>query len=67
MGTLDFEEVEVEVLSPDAALVWGAYRLQRAADQPNGRFTLVFRRVPSGDAGGADAWRIVHDHTSAAD
>jgi uncharacterized protein (TIGR02246 family) len=59
MGTLSFSEIEVTMLSPDAAVVLGGWRLKRANDEPHGRFTLVFKRLPEG-------WRIVHDHTSAA-
>ena len=59
MGTLSFSEIEVTVLSPDAAVVLGRWRLKRANDEPHGRFTLIFKRLPEG-------WRIVHDHTSAA-
>lgn len=59
MGTLTFSEVDVKVLSEDAALVTGRWRLQRSDDQPHGRFTLVFRKLPEG-------WRVVHDHTSSA-
>jgi len=47
------------MLSPDAAVVLGAWRLKRGNDEPHGRFTLIFKRLPEG-------WRIVHDHTSAA-
>ena len=59
MGTLGFSEVEVAVLSPDAAVVLGRWKLKRLNDEPHGRFTLIFKRLPEG-------WRIVHDHTSAA-
>jgi uncharacterized protein (TIGR02246 family) len=59
MGTLSFSEIEVTMLSPDAAVVLGRWRLKRANDEPQGRFTLIFKRLPEG-------WRIVHDHTSAA-
>ncbi|HEY2681720.1 MAG TPA: AtzH-like domain-containing protein [Candidatus Udaeobacter sp.] len=59
MGTLSFSEIEVTMLSPDAAVVLGRWRLKRASDQPHGRFTLIFKRL-------AEGWRIVHDHTSAA-
>jgi uncharacterized protein (TIGR02246 family) len=59
MGTLSFSDVEVTMLSPDAAVVLGRWRLKRANEQPHGRFTLIFKRLPEG-------WRIVHDHTSAA-
>ena len=59
MGTLSFSDIEVTMLSPDAAVVLGRWRLKRANDEPQGRFTLIFKRLPEG-------WRIVHDHTSAA-
>jgi len=59
MGTLSFSEIEVTMLSSDAALVLGRWRLKRTNDEPHGRFTLIFKRLPEG-------WRIVHDHTSAA-
>ena len=59
MGALSFFEIEATMLSPDAAVVIGRWRLKRASDEPHGRFTLIFKRLPEG-------WRIVHDHTSAA-
>ncbi len=59
MGTLTFSDLDVTVLSPDAAMVLGRWHLQRAKDEPHGRFTLIFRRMKQG-------WRIVHDHTSSA-
>ena len=57
MGTLEFREVEVDVLSPDAAVVLGSWHLAREKDEPHGKFSLVFRKM-------ADGWRIVIDHTS---
>jgi uncharacterized protein (TIGR02246 family) len=59
MGTLAFSDLEVTMLSPDAAVVLGRWALKRATDEPHGRFTLILKRLPEG-------WRIVHDHTSAA-
>ena len=59
MGTLSFSEIEVTLLSPNAAVVLGRWRLKRINDEPHGRFTLIFKRLSEG-------WRIVHDHTSAA-
>jgi ketosteroid isomerase-like protein len=59
MGTLAFSDLEITLLSSDAAVVLGRWSLKRANDQPHGRFTLIFKRLPEG-------WRIVHDHTSAA-
>ncbi len=60
MGRLTFSEIEVKQLSADAALVTGRWQLQRKDDRPQGRFTLLFRKLPEG-------WRIVHDHTSVAE
>ena len=59
MGLLTFSDLEIASLGPDAAVVLGRWKLKRTQDQPHGRFTLIFRRLPEG-------WRIVHDHTSAA-
>lgn len=59
MGTLTFSDLETSVLSNDASVTIGRWHLQRAGDQPHGRFTLVFHRTRQG-------WRIVHDHTSSA-
>ncbi len=59
MGILTFTNLDITVLSNDAALVFGKYSLQRKADNPWGWFTLLFRKRE-------DGWRIVHDHTSAA-
>lgn len=58
MGVLKFSDVEITMLSRDAALVFGRWQL-RTKDEPRGRFTLLFRRTREG-------WRIVHDHTSSA-
>ena len=59
MGTLTFSDLDVNVLSTDAALVFGRWRLKTAKGEPNGLFTLLFRKTTAG-------WRIVADHTSAA-
>ena len=59
MGVLTFSDLEIVPLSPDSAVAFGRWKLQRAKDRPHGRFTLIFRRLSEG-------WRIVHDHTSAA-
>jgi len=59
MGLLTFSDLEITLVSADAAVVLGHWKLKRTQDRPHGRFTLIFRKT-------ADAWRIVHDHTSAA-
>lgn len=57
MGTLSFTDLEVTVLSKDAAVVLGSWALKREKDEPKGKFTLIFRKFKEG-------WRIVHDHTT---
>ena len=57
MGTLTFSDLEITVLSKDAAVVLGSWSLQRASDNPKGKFTLIFRKFKEG-------WQIVHDHTT---
>ncbi|HYJ92610.1 MAG TPA: DUF4440 domain-containing protein [Pyrinomonadaceae bacterium] len=57
MGTLTFSDLEITVLSKDAAVVLGSWALARDKDNPHGKFTLTFRRFRHG-------WRIVIDHTS---
>ena len=57
MGTLTFSDLEISVLSKDAAVVLGSWSLAREKDNPHGKFTLIFRKFK-------DGWRIVHDHTS---
>lgn len=59
MGVLTFSDLEITVLSKDAALVLGRWRLKRANDEPHGTFSLLFRKMKAG-------WRIVHDHSSSA-
>ncbi|MEO5859086.1 MAG: DUF4440 domain-containing protein [Pyrinomonadaceae bacterium] len=57
MGMLTFSDLEITVVSRDAAVVLGSWSLKRAKDNPGGKFTLIFRKFK-------DGWRIVHDHTS---
>jgi beta-aspartyl-peptidase (threonine type) len=61
MGKLEFSGLRVEVLGQQAAFVRGSWKLTMSDGKtPHGLFTLVFRKFPKG-------WRIVHDHTSAAE
>jgi uncharacterized protein (TIGR02246 family) len=58
MGKLEFSDLQIEALAPDAAFVRGGWTLTLSGGKtPHGWFTLVFRRFPEG-------WKIVHDHTS---
>ena len=66
MGKLTFSDLHVETLSPNAAMVRGKFDLvfEKEKDEKkrtaSGRFTLLLRKQP-------DGWKIVHDHTSAAE
>ncbi|MEO7165642.1 MAG: nuclear transport factor 2 family protein [Spartobacteria bacterium] len=57
MGRLTFSGLTITPLGEGHALVLGSWSLQRKGDQPHGKFTLLFRKLPEG-------WRIVLDHTS---
>lgn len=57
MGTLQFSDLQIDVLSKDSAVVLGSWALAREKDNPKGKFTLIFRKHK-------DGWKIVHDHTS---
>jgi beta-aspartyl-peptidase (threonine type) len=59
MGKLEFANLRIEMLGPEAAFVRGEFHLTMTDGKtPHGLFTLVFRRFP-------DGWKIVHDHSAA--
>ena len=62
MGHLDFEDLEVMLLSEEWAQVHGRYQLKREGDygDATGLFTLLLQYTDIG-------WKILHDHTSAAE
>jgi beta-aspartyl-peptidase (threonine type) len=61
MGKLEFSGLRIEMLGADSAFVRGAWLVTMPDGKtPHGLFTLVFRKLP-------DGWKIVHDHTSAAE
>jgi beta-aspartyl-peptidase (threonine type) len=58
MGKLDFSDVTVEMLGPEAAVARGRFHLaMKNGTEPRGIFTVIFRKFPQG-------WRIIHDHSS---
>ncbi|RSK25299.1 YybH family protein [Hymenobacter metallilatus] len=58
MGQLDFSNLRVQPLSPDAAQVIGRWHLARpSAGDLQGHFLLVFRRING-------QWVVVADHSS---
>ncbi len=59
MGKLEFANLRIEMLSPDAAFVCGEFHLTMSDGKtPHGLFTLIFRKFPNG-------WKIIHDHSAA--
>jgi beta-aspartyl-peptidase (threonine type) len=57
MGRLSFDEVSIDLLGADHALVRGRFRLELGGTVSTGIFTLIVRKTRAG-------WRIIHDHTS---
>jgi ketosteroid isomerase-like protein len=57
MGTLTCTYHDINVVSPDTAIVFGKWELQRANDKPWGLFTLLIKKT-------AEGWRVAADHTS---
>jgi ketosteroid isomerase-like protein len=59
MGTLTFEQLQIDLTGPKNATVRGHWQLTFKDDKTrSGLFTLLFREESQG-------WRIIHDHTSA--
>jgi uncharacterized protein (TIGR02246 family) len=58
MGKLEFANLRIEMLGPEAAFVRGEFHLTMTDGKtPQGLFTLIFRKFPAG-------WRIVHDQSA---
>lgn len=57
IGTLELQETQITLLSPESALVWGTYRVLQPGQDRKGLYTLVLRRFQEG-------WRTVYDRTS---
>ena len=60
MGKLEFQDLDIQRLSPTIAIATGVWELRRKLDRPWGRFTLIIEKKLEG-------WRITHDHTSSAE
>ena len=57
MGKLSFSDMEIKVLSPEYAQVFGRWELTRKLDKPGGLFTLLMQKIDG-------KWVIISDHTS---
>ena len=58
MGRLEFANLRIEMLGPEAAFVRGEFHLTMSDGKtPHGLFTLIFRKFPEG-------WKIIHDHSA---
>lgn len=58
MGKLAFEQLEVQVLNDEYAVVKGSFQVEMKQETLGGLFTLVMKKIDG-------KWLIVHDHTSA--
>lgn len=57
MGQLDFPEMTIHMLGPDAAYATGKFHLKMSdGREPSGRFTVILRKF-------TDGWKIIHDHS----
>jgi ketosteroid isomerase-like protein len=60
MGILDFPELDILTLGPEAAMARGRWRLKMPdGSELSGMTSVILRKLP-------DGWRIVHDHSSTA-
>ena len=57
MGKLDFNILEIRLLSKDICFVVGKWHLRRSAGDMQGAFTLLVRKMK-------DGWKIIADHSS---
>ena len=58
MGKLNFDELEVNRIEANSALVLGGWHLRMSdGQQRDGNFTLVIRKF-------GQHWKIIHDHSS---
>ncbi|MCH8330303.1 MAG: nuclear transport factor 2 family protein, partial [Bacteroidetes bacterium] len=56
-GTLEFTILTIRLLDDETAIVLGQWQLSRPPDNPNGYFSLVFKKLE-------DGWKIIYDHSS---
>lgn len=57
MGTLEFSDLVIHVLSDDAAYVLGRWKLEAETWTREGVFTTILKKME-------DGWKIIHDHSS---
>lgn len=60
MGKVAFAEVEITPIGAENAIVRGRWKVVTSKETMEGLFTLRFQKLDAG-------WRIVHDHSSAAE
>lgn len=57
MGQLTFGIKKIDFLNKDVAFVLGSWHLQREKDEPQGYYTLLFKKIEG-------IWKIIVDHSS---
>jgi len=60
MGQLVTENLDIQVIDSDDAIVFGTWTLIRESDRPSGLYTLHLKKIDG-------EWVIISDHTSSAD
>jgi len=59
MGRLETENLDIQVIDKDDAIVFGTWELIRDQDRPSGLYTLHMKKIKG-------EWVVVSDHTSSA-
>lgn len=57
MGKLDFTDIQIKPLAPDAVYVLGRWKVTTKDSFKEGLFTLIVQRF-------GKEWKIIHDHSS---
>jgi ketosteroid isomerase-like protein len=57
MGTLEFSDLIINVLSEGSAYVLGKWKLKTETWTKQGLFTTILKKME-------DGWKIIHDHSS---
>ena len=57
MGSLSISHLEINVLSPQYAMVIGKWKVTQKNKSAGGFFSLLYKKTPHG-------WKIILDHTS---
>jgi len=57
MGKLSFSNIRIIFKDKKTALIMGKWKLEGIEGNPEGRYTLIFKKISGG-------WKIIYDHSS---